>query len=98
MRFYPFIFSIFYFGGLFCQTDYVAVQPPRDYGHHPSRNVAFIELGGNAGLFSLNFERLYYYKEKFKVTGRAGFAPVFNGIYIEQTYLLENNFILFKNP
>ncbi len=79
------------------QDDY-ATPAPRDYTKKPAKTAAFIELGGNAGLFSLNIDRIYYYKEKLKLSGRAGFAPHFNGIYIEQIYVLEHNFILFKNP
>jgi len=79
------------------QDDY-ATPTPRDYGKLPAKNAGFIELGGNAGLYSLNFDRIYYYKEKLKLSGRVGFAPHFNGIYIEQQYVLENNFILFSNP
>ncbi len=80
------------------EQDYTAPRPPRDYEKDPAKNACFIELAGNAGLFSLNYERLYYYREKFKIGGRVGFAPNLNGIYVEQIYLLENNFILFKNP
>jgi hypothetical protein len=79
------------------QDDYSG-PTPRDYSKKPARTAAFIELGGNAGLFSLNIDRIYYYKERLKISARAGFAPHFNGIYIEQIYVLENNFILFKNP
>lgn len=79
------------------QDDY-ALKPPRDYSINPAKNAGFIELGGNAGLYSLNFDRIYYYKEKLKISARVGFAPNFNGFYIEQIYILENNFILFKNP
>lgn len=79
------------------QDDY-ALKPPRDYSKNPAKNAGFIELGGNAGLYSLNFDRIYFYKEKLKISARVGFAPHFNGIYIEQIYVLENNFILFKNP
>lgn len=80
------------------QEDYSIQKPPRNYETDPAKNAFFIELGGNAGFFSLNYERLYYYKEKFKMGARIGFAPNFNGIYIEQVYLIENNLILFKNP
>lgn len=79
------------------QDDY-ASPTPRDYNKHPAKNAGFIELGGNAGLYSLNFDRIYYYKDKLKISARVGFAPHFNGIYIEQEYVLENNFILFTNP
>ncbi len=80
------------------EEDYTAPRPARDYEVNPSKNLAYIELGGNAGFFSLNYERIYFYKEKLKMSVRGGFAPNFNGIYIEQAYVLENNFILFKNP
>lgn len=79
------------------QDDYTGPKP-RDYGKDPAKNAAFIELGGNAGLYSLNFDRIYYSQEKLKVSARLGFAPHFNGIYIEQIYILENNFIVFSNP
>lgn len=79
------------------QDDY-ALPASRDYVKNPAKTAGFIELGGNAGLYSLNVDRIYYYKEKLKVSARVGFAPHFNGIYIEQIYILENNFILFKNP
>ena len=79
------------------QDDY-ANQTPRDYSKKPAKNAGFIELGGNAGLYSLNFDRIYYYRDKLKISARVGFAPHFNGIYIEQEYVLENNFILFTNP
>jgi hypothetical protein len=80
------------------ENEYALRRPPHDYAKDPAKNAFFIELAGNAGLFSLNYERLYFYREKFKMGARAGFAPNFNGIYVEQVYLLENNFILFKNP
>jgi hypothetical protein len=85
--------------GLFlvAQDDY-SLKPPRDYEKKPAKTAGFIELGGNAGLYSLNIDRIFYYKEKFKMSARLGFAPHFNSIYIEQIYILENNFILFKNP
>lgn len=81
----------------FAQDDY-SLKPPRDYEKKPAKTAGFIELGGNAGLFSLNVDRIYYYEEKFKMSARLGFAPHFNNIYIEQIYVVENNFILFKNP
>lgn len=79
------------------QDDFVS-KPPRDYTKKPAKNAAFIELGGNAGLYSLNFDRIYVYKEKLKVSARLGFAPAPHGNYFEQIYVIENNFILFKNP
>lgn len=79
------------------QDDYTGPKP-RDYSKKPAKTAGFIELGGNAGLYSLNIDRIYLYKEKLKMSARLGFAPHFNGIYIEQEYVLENNFILFTNP
>ncbi|MFN8117280.1 MAG: hypothetical protein U0W65_14275 [Bacteroidia bacterium] len=79
------------------QDDYTG-PAPRDYSKKPAKTAGFIELGGNAGLYSLNIDRIYYYKEKLKLSGRVGFAPYFNGFYIEQEYVVENNFIIFKNP
>ncbi|MFO0321228.1 MAG: hypothetical protein ACK504_02230 [Bacteroidota bacterium] len=79
------------------QTDYV-VKPPRDYNLKPSKFSAFIEFGGNAGLFSLNADRIYYYRKDIKISSRIGFALHMNNIYMEPIILLENNFILFKNP
>jgi hypothetical protein len=92
-------FLIFIFCAIItkAQDDYT-LKPPRDYGKNPAKTAGFIELGGNAGLYSLNIDRIYYYREKLKISARIGFAPHFNGFYIEQIYLIENNFILFKNP
>ena len=93
---YCFIFTFFALSAR-AQDSYV-LKSPRDYLKNPANTTFFIELGGSAGLYSLNIDRIYYYKEKFKISARVGFAPHFNGIYIEQIYVLENNFILFTNP
>lgn len=99
MRICLFLLSILCSISLFAQEqDYTMPKPPRDYDKEPAKNAAFIELAGNAGLFSLNYERLYLYRETFRMGARAGLAPNFNGVYVEQVYLLENNFIFFKNP
>lgn len=79
------------------QEDYTG-PVARDYSKKPAKTAGFIELGGNAGLYSLNIDRIYYYKDKLKISVRVGFAPHFNSVYIEQIYLIENNFMLFKNP
>ncbi|MDF2447789.1 MAG: hypothetical protein K0R26_293 [Bacteroidota bacterium] len=81
----------------FAQDEYV-VFSPRDYVKNPAKTAGYLELGGNAGLYSLNIERIYHYREKIKLSVRIGFAPHFNGIYIEQIYITENNFIFLKNP
>lgn len=82
---------------LFCQQDY-ALKPARDYTKKPAKNAAYVELGGNAGFYSLNFERTYFYRERFKMAARLGFSPQPHGHYFEQVYIIENNFIFFKNP
>lgn len=98
MRFYFIMIFICCANLLFSQKEDYAMPIPRDYSSKPAKNAGFIELGGNAGLYSLNFDRIYYYKERFKLSARVGYAPHFNGIYIEQECVIENNFILFKNP
>lgn len=79
------------------EEEYVTA-PPRDYEKNPAKTALFIEFLGNAGLYSLNADRIYLFREKFKMSARGGFAPHMNGIYIEQEYVVENNFILFRNP
>ena len=79
------------------EPDYI-LNAPRDYNTKPAKNAGFIELGGNAGLYSINFDRIYVYKESVKLSARAGFAPHMNGYYLEQRYVIENNFILLPNP
>jgi len=94
------LFVLLVFGAkttLKSQDDYV-LKPPRDYLKDPAKNAGFIELGGNAGLYSLNFDRIYLYKEKLRLSARLGFAPEPQGFYIEQVYVAENNLILFSNP
>ncbi len=95
------ILHIFLFIGLVTQAqtepEYV-LKPPRDYNTKPAKNAAFIELAGNAGLYSLNLDRIYLYKESIKLSARGGFAPHMNGYYMEQRYVFENNFILLPNP
>lgn len=82
----------------FCQVDDYALKPPRDYDKKPARNAAFIEIAGNSTLYSLSFDRIYYYREKFKMSVRGGFALLPNSRHLEQTYIAEHCFILFSNP
>lgn len=87
----------FYSYNLQSQDDY-ALSSPRDFNKQPAKNSAFIELGGNAGLYSLNFDRIYLYKNDLKLSGRFGFAPEPHGHHFEQGYVIEHNIILFSNP
>ncbi len=79
------------------QVNYVLISP-RNYKEYPARNAFFIELGGNMGLYSLNFDRIYFYKKQLKISSRVGIASHLNGVYVEPEAVLENNFILLKNP
>lgn len=79
------------------ETEYV-LDTPRDYKKYPARSATFIEIGGNGSLYSLNFDQLLVYREQFKISGRAGLAIYPNGFYIEQAYVLENNYIFFSSP
>lgn len=79
------------------QNDF-ELKPPRNYELKPARMAFYIELGGNAGLYSLNAEYYYLYKEKCKLSGRLGFNVVPHGYYLHQAYLIEQNVVLFKTP
>lgn len=74
--------------------DYV-LEKPRDYSKDPAVTANYIELLGNGGLYSLNFDRVFMYRKKFKVSGRIGANIWPNGRYFEQAYIIENNYIFF---
>ena len=75
--------------------DYV-LEKPRDYSIDPALNANYIEILGNSGfLFSLNLDRIFLYKPKLKISGAAGIAVLPNGPYMEQSYYVANNYILF---
>jgi hypothetical protein len=80
------------------KDDVYTLDQPRDYNKDPARTATFIELGGNGSLYSVNFDEILFYGEKFKVSGRLGAAVFPNGYHIEQAYVVENNYILFSNP
>jgi hypothetical protein len=92
-----FITAVIFFSLAIKSQDEYVLKSPRNYAENPAKNAVFIELGGNSGLYSVNFDKIYYYKKSLKLSGRLGFSPHFNGIYIEQSYVAEQNFILFKN-
>ncbi len=79
------------------QNDYV-LPPARDYSTNPAKTAGFVEIGGSAGLYSLNMDRIYWYSEKVKTSIRIGFSPQPHDYAFEQVYVLEHNVILFKNP
>lgn len=73
--------------------DYV-LEKPRDYSKEPALNANFIEILGNSGfLFSLNWDRIFLYKPNLKISGRIGAGIWPSGPNIEQSYVIENNYI-----
>ena len=98
MRLALIVIFILLFTHAFSQDEKYVVKPPRDYQLNPAKNSIFVELGGNAGVFSLNIDRIYYYKPTFKISARFGAAVDMNHIYFEPIAVIENNFIFFKNP
>jgi hypothetical protein len=77
--------------------DYV-LNSPRNYLKDPARTSTYIELLGNAGLYSLNWDHILVYKDDFKISGRIGASVFPVGYHIEQAYVLENNYIFGQNP
>lgn len=77
------------------ETEYV-LDTPRDYKKYPALNSNYIEILGNGGLYSLNFDRIFLYRPAFKISGRAGAMIWPNGYNIEQGYVVENNYIFFN--
>jgi hypothetical protein len=76
-------------------NDYV-LDKPRDYEKYPARNANYIEILGNGDLFSINFDRIFFYRKNFKISGRVGGSVVPNGIYFEPSAVIENNYIFFE--
>lgn len=74
--------------------DYV-LKHAHDYDKYPARNANYFELLGNAGLYSLNFDHIFFYSENFKISGRAGIGVFPVGYHFEQYYTIENNYIFF---
>jgi len=69
----------------------------QEIGPELKRNTIFIELLGNGGIYSLNYDRILLSKEKWKLAGRAGvsyfnFSDDFNTQYyaipLEVSYLV----------
>jgi hypothetical protein len=92
-------FIIFFLSNVFLNAqikddDYV-LEKPRDYSKDPAVTANYIELLGNGGLYSLNFDRVFVYRKKFKISGRIGGNIWPNGRYLEQAYVVENNYIFF---
>jgi hypothetical protein len=56
------------------------------------RNGFYFELLGNAGLYSINYERMWIRKPKFLLISRIGSGFLPNGLTVNQSYLYEQNF------
>ena len=77
------------------KDDVYTLDAPRDYDKFPALNANYIEVLGNSGfLFSLNLDRIFYYKPKLKISAAAGIAVMPNSYYLEQSYYIANNYIL----
>ena len=77
------------------KDDIYTLEAPRDYSKFPALNANYIEVLGNSGfLFSLNLDRIFYYKPKLKISAAAGIAVMPNTYYLEQSYYIANNYIL----
>ena len=40
------------------------------------KNSFYLEMGGNAGTYSINYDLIFYHKNQFSIGGRAGFAII----------------------
>lgn len=79
------------------ETEYV-LETPRDYKKFPAVNSNYIEILGNGGLYSLNFDRIFVHRNVFKISGRVGASVFPVGYNLEQSYVLENNYIFLESP
>lgn len=76
------------------EDDVYVLEKPRDYSKDPALNANFIEILGNSGfLFSVNWDRIFLYKPDLKISGRIGVGIWPSGPNIEQSYVVENNYI-----
>jgi len=46
----------------------------KESGNFEARNTIFVGLGGNSGRYAINFSRIVYQKQKFKLNVGAGFS------------------------
>ncbi len=79
------------------EDDYL-LKTPHDYKKFPARTANYIEVLGNGGLYSLNWDEIVLYREKFKISGRIGASVMPNERILEQSYVIENNYIFGSNP
>jgi hypothetical protein len=98
MRIFFLLFFLLLFPLAFIAQEDYNIKPPHDYAVKPAKTAIFLELAGNAGLYSINVDRIYFYHPNLKISGRVGLAVNMNSIYYEPIIVLENNFIFLKNP
>ncbi|MBC7863249.1 MAG: hypothetical protein IAF38_09755 [Bacteroidia bacterium] len=90
------LFLLFFTCDFFSQGEIVDTIKDADSIKIP-HNTAYIELGGNSGLYSLNYERIFVNTPAFKFFSRIGAGPLPNGKHFSQIYLAEENFCFGKN-
>jgi hypothetical protein len=64
----------------------------------PTKNALFIELGGNAGMYSLNYDRILINKPGFRTSVRGGFSlmPFTTDAVADLIFVAEHNFLIGK--
>jgi hypothetical protein len=93
------VFLFFFFGsaGLFySQGEIYDSIPPGDSTRKP-HHVIYLELLGNSGLYSLNYEFIVVSKPRFKFFSRVGAGPLMQDRHLTQVYLAEENFCFGKD-
>ena len=63
-----------------------------------SKNTIYFEVLGNGGVYSFNYDRIFFSKKLFKISGRVGasYIPPFVGYSHVFTYPVEINFLYGK--
>lgn len=59
----------------------------------PPKNALFIELGGNGGIYSLNYDRILVNKARFRTSLRGGFALLPVDRTLDLIFVAEHNFL-----
>jgi len=67
------LFQIFFFIPMFCFAQETNLENTA-MEKKPGKNTVYFELLGNAGLYSMNYERMIIAKNKWSLWGRAGYA------------------------
>jgi len=79
------LFMILMLVFLFNHADGQESSSLEETGTSPAKDVVngvYLELGGNAGIYSVNYER-YFLKKAIKLAGRLGFSLISEGLIID---------------